>query len=242
MSDRRSDDRAGSGDRRTFPRPPLWLNLLLLVIAAATFGYAKYQRDTLDHKTAILFKPAPSNPAELMRIRDELSAADVTREQLAKELDSRLAYLKTLQSEQFYIAIDTQKKKLFFRLGKEVIRDADVQLGDNATIAAPDGRTWTFLPLKGSFAINGKQTDYAWQIPEWLYVMNKQPVPSERPTVTGALGKYVIFLPNNYVIHSPPPASSPLQGRPKPGSFMVPEADLAAIWPRVTTATRVYVF
>ena len=49
------------------------------------------------------------------------------------------------------------------------------------------------------------------------------------------LGRYVIFLPNSYVIHSPPPPDSPLQG-PKPGSFMVPEADLAAIWPRITNA------
>ena len=48
-------------------------------------------------------------------------------------------------------------------------------------------------------------------------------------------------LPDNYVIHSPPPAKSPLHG-PKPGSFMVPEADMAAIWPRISTATRVYIF
>jgi hypothetical protein len=51
----------------------------------------------------------------------------------------------------------------------------------------------------------------------------------------------VIFLPDGYVIHSPPPPESPLQG-PKPGSFMVSEADLAALWPRITNQTRVYIF
>lgn len=242
MSDRRNETRTDSKDRRTFPRPPLWLNLLLLVIALATFAYARHQRTTIEQKTAILFKPTPSNPAELMRIRDDLASAEVTKAQLAKELDNRLAYLKAQESEQFYIAIDTQRKKLFFRLGKEVIRDADIQFGENRTISGTDGRTWTFLPLKGGFNVTGKAIGYGWQVPEWAYAMNKQPIPPQRPTIENGLGKYVIFLPDNYVIHSPPPAGSPLNGTPKPGSYMVPEADLAAIWPRITTDTRVYIF
>jgi hypothetical protein len=79
------------------------------------------------------------------------------------------------------------------------------------------------------------------QVPEWVYALKNEPAPAERPTVHNWLGHYVIFLPNNYVIQSPPPAGSPLQG-PKPGSFMVPEDDLAAIWPRITKDTRVYIF
>ena len=71
--------------------------------------------------------------------------------------------------------------------------------------------------------------------------MNGVPIPASRPVIENGLGKYVIFLPDNYVIHSPPAADSPLHG-PKPGSFMVPEEDLAAIWPRVTKETRVYIF
>src|SRR5436853_190667 len=34
-------------ERRSFPRPPVWLNLLLLIIAIATFAYAKHRRDVL---------------------------------------------------------------------------------------------------------------------------------------------------------------------------------------------------
>ena len=240
--DRRHDSRPDQPERRRFPRPPLWLNLLLLIIAAATFFYAKHQRDEIRDKTAYLFQPGPTNPAELTRMRQELADMDLTKAQLARELEGRMQYVESVKSEQFYIAIDTQKKKLYFRLGKEIVRDADVQIGEAKTITAKDGKSWTFIPLKGGFNVTGKEVDRAWLVPEWAYAMTNQPIPETRPTIPNGLGRYVISLPNSYVIHSPPPETSPLHGMPKPGSFMVPEADLAAIWPRITTQTRVYIF
>lgn len=241
MSDRRSTSRPETRERRSFPRPPLWLNLLLLVIAAATFAYASYHRRIIQQKTAVLFQHSGSSPADLNRIRDELSQMDVTKQQLAHELDGRMQYLESLKGEQFYISIDTHRKKMQFRLGREVVREADVQIGEAKTIDAKNGKQWTFVPLKGGFNVNGKQMGYAWQIPEWVYTMKGEAAPESRPTIENGLGRYVIFLPDNYVIHSQPPADSPLQG-PKPGSFMVRDEDLAAIWPRITTSTRVYIF
>jgi hypothetical protein len=228
-------------DRRKFPRPPLWLNLALLILAAALFAYASMQRKTINEKTSLLFKPTASSPAEVNRIREELSNMELSQAQLARELDGRMDYLEAIKSAQFYISIDTKRQKLQLRLGKDVVREADVQAGEAKTISASDGRKWTFVPLKGGFNVVGKEVGYAWRVPEWLYAMNGQPIPEERPTIENGLGKYVIFLPDNYVIHSPPPADSPLHG-PKPGSFQVSEADLAAIWPRVTKETRVYIF
>jgi len=228
-------------ERRSFPRPPLWLNLLLLIIAAATFAYARHQREVIEEKSAFLFKPGANSPAELDRIRDELSQMDVTQAQLNRELDGRMEYLKTLQSEDFYISIDTQRKKMQFRLGRSVVRETDVQIGETKTIKSPAGKTWTFLPLKGGFSVTGKEEGYDWAVPAWVYAMRGEKPPANRAVVRNGIGRYVIVLPNSYVIHSPPPPESPLQG-PKPGSFMVPEADLAAIWPRVTPQTRVYIF
>ena len=205
------------------------------------FAFARRERDRIDEKTAVLFKPAPNSPAELNRIRDELSKTELTQTQLERELDGRMRYLESLEGAQFYISIDTRRQKMQFRFGRDVVREADVQVGEAKTIKAKDGRTWTFLPLKGGFNVVGKEYDYAWRAPEWLYAMNGERMPDERPAIKNGLGKYVIVLPDNYIIHSPPPADSPLHG-PKPGSFMVPEEDLAAIWPRVTKETRVYIF
>lgn len=228
-------------ERRSFPRPPLWLNLLLLIIAAAAFAFARVQRHSIDVKTAVLFQPTPNSPAELNRIRDELAQMDLTGAQLAHELDGRMQYLESLKGEQFYISIDTQRKKMQFRLGREVVREADVQIGEAKTINSKDGKHWTFVPLKGGFNVIGKETGYAWEVPEWLYAMKGETPPATRPTIANGLGRYVIFLPDNYVIHSQPAPDSPLKG-PKPGSFMIRDEDLAAIWPRITKSTRVYIF
>lgn len=227
-------------ERRSFPRPPLWLNLALLILAAATFAYAKHQRDVLDQKMAILLKPLPSSsPAELDQIRDQLSKLDLTRSQLAHELDARLQYAQSRSSEQFYISVDTAKHKLYFRFGNEVVREADIVLGERKTIKAPDGKTWTFVPVKGAFTVSAKETDYDWRPPEWVQVMTRD---TSGRDVANGLGKYVIVLQDNYILHSPPPDGSPLHGMAKPGSILVPEADLAAIWPRIEKGTRVYIF
>ena len=228
-------------ERRSFPRPPLLLNLILLIIAAATFAYAKHQRNEIVEKSAVLFRPAPNSPAELNRVRDDLAQMELTRDQLVKELDGRMQYLQSQQGADFYISIDTAKKKMQFRIGKSVVREADVQIGEAKTITSRDGKTWTFYPVKGAFNVVGKDDSYESPVPEWVYALHNQPLPARRPVLHNWLGHYVIFLPNNYVVASPPPPESPLQG-PKPGSFMVPEDDLAAIWPRITTDTRVYIF
>jgi hypothetical protein len=225
-------------ERRSFPRPPLWLNLLLLVIAAAAFAYARVQRQTIDARTAVLFAPTPSSPAELNRIRQELAQMDVTGAQLAKELDGRMRYLQSLEGAQFYLAVDTQKRVLQFRFGRDVVRECPIEIGQARTVHA-HGKTWTFLPLKGGFDVTAKESDYDWVVPDWLYAVRGEP--SRHQVVRNGLGRYVIVLGNNYVIHSPPPPDSPLQG-PKPGSFMAPEEDLAAIWPRIEKGTRVYIF
>ncbi|HSY51606.1 MAG TPA: hypothetical protein VLC46_22580 [Thermoanaerobaculia bacterium] len=236
-----SDSRPFGRERRSFPRPPLWLNLLLLVIAAATFAYARHERDLIDARFSLLFQPSANSPAELNRMRDELSRMDLTQAQLTREIDGRMQYLQSLQSAEFYLSIDTRRKKLQFRLGPTLVREADVQIGEAKTIKSPTGRTWTFLPLKGGFGVTGKEERYNWSVPEWVYAMRGEREPPVRAVVPNGLGRYVIFLPDGYLIHSPPPPGSPLQG-PKPGSFMVSEADLAALWPRITNQTRVYIF
>src|SRR5438309_10529573 len=146
-------------ERRRFPRPPLWLNLLLVILALGTFVFAQRQRNEIDAKTAVLFTPSKSNPAELNQIRDELSQMDVTQGQLERELDARMDYLHTIESEQFYLSVDTARKKLDLRLGKDIVREADIEIGEGRTVKS-DAKTSTFVPVKGAFTVADKKTNY----------------------------------------------------------------------------------
>lgn len=229
---RRKEPRPGTPDRRTFPRPPLWLNLILLLLAVAVFAYARYDRKRVETRFSHVLAEEARTPDDVKQLKEQMAELDLTRTSLQKELEGRMKFVASLKSDNFYLSIDTQKHKLRFYYGDTVLREADMAIGESKTINA-NGRTWTFVPLKGAFPVEAKIVDYAWRVPEWL--------DPARPTVPGGLGKYVIFLPNGYVIHTPPAAGSPLQG-PKPGSYMVPEETLAAIWERIHKGTQVYIY
>lgn len=239
--DRRGESRDDDKDRRRLPRPPLWLNLFLLLIAVAALGVANVHQRRIERRFSGVFAERARTPEEINQVKAELADADLSQEALEKELQGRLKFTQSLKSEDFYLGIDTQAKKLRFYYGNTVLREGDVEIGEGRTIAGPDGKSWTFVPVKGAFPVEGKLVDHSWAVPEWLYVMNQQPIPKSRPSIKGGIGEYVILLGNGYVIHTRPVEASPLKG-PKPGSIMAGEADLRAIWSRIHKGTPVYVF
>ena len=240
MTERRKDPRSDSRDRRSFPRPPLWLNLTLLLLAVALFAVAAVQRRNLDRRYSEVMLQSEGTPAEMLRLRSELAELDLTREALASELASRMRLAESLQTEAFHLTIDTKKRHLYLYYGDDVVRDVPMQIGAPLNVRAGD-RQWVFVPLRGAFTVRGKEQGASWRVPPWVYAAKNQPAPAERPLIESGLGGYVVQLPNDYVIHTPPPPASPLQG-PKPGSFMISEVDMRAIWPRINNKTRVFVF
>jgi len=241
MPERRNETRPDAPDRRSFPRPPLWLNLLLILLGIAGVFYARHHREEVSKTFSAVITEEARTPADVRKAKEQLADLDLTQDSLQKELEGRMKYVSSLKSENFYLSIDTRARKLRFMYGATVLREADVTIGETRTITAP-GKNWTFVPVKGAFAVEGKAVDYAWRVPEWMYAMRNEPIPAERPTVKSGLGKYVLFIGNGYAIHSPPSADSPLQGA-KPGSYMVQEDVLTAIWPRIVTGkTPVYIY
>ena len=239
-SDRRTEERPDSPSRRRLPRPAAWLTLIVIALALISLGFAKYHRTRLDRNFDDIVRKQQSSSVDISLIRSELAKMDVARDALAREVDKRLQLLSSLQEQEFYIAIDTSHRKLRLHYGSTIVRECDVVIGPPREIES-EGTTWKFVAFKGAMNATGKLEDYAWPVPAWVYSMDGVTEPAERPTITGGLGKYIITLPNGYVIHSPPVVASPLQGA-KPASFLVSEADLHAIWPRVSSKTRVYVY
>ncbi len=242
MPEQRSHWRPGAPDRRSFPRPPLWLNLLLLLLGVGGLLFARQHRARVSTEFADVIAEEARTPADVKKVKEELAEMDLTRGALERELKGRMQFVESLKSEDFYLSIDTAKRKFRFYYGPTILREGDVTPGEAKTITG-NGRTWTFVPIKGAFPVQAKMVDYDWLVPEWVYAMQGQPVPPARPVIKGGLGKYVLVISNNYAIHSPPSADSPLGGGAKPGSFMVSEDDLRAIWPRIRRGkTQVYIY
>ena len=202
--------------------------------------YARHHRQQVSTRFAEVIAEEARTPADVRQAKEELAEMNLGREQLHRELEGRAKFVAGLKSEDFYLSIDTQARKLRLYYGDTMLREADVVIGETRTITG-SGKQWTFIPLKGAFPVEAKLVDYTWRVPEWMYVLRNEPIPAERPAIPNGLGKYAIFLPNGYAIHSPPAEGSPLQGA-KPGSYMVSEDALRAIWPRIHKGTQVYIF
>lgn len=239
-SDRRSATRPESPSRRRSRRPALWLNLAVLFLGVAILIAAREHRRRLDTKFERIVRTQVSSPYQLAKIRGELASMEMTRESLDEELKQRLAMVASFEAAEFYLAIDTANQRLRLQFGPETVREAAVVIGEPRVITV-EGKTWRFVPLKGALTVVGTLVDEPWAVPAWAYAMRDAPIPQPPASVAGGLGKYVILLPNGYVIHSPPPPESPLTGA-KPGSFMVAEEHMRAIWPRISAATRVYIY
>jgi hypothetical protein len=222
-------------------RPPWWLSVLLLVLAAALAGTAGIHRASLDRRFADSVRHSAGLPFEIKKARQALVDLEADEKTLASTLDARMKYAASLESEDFYIVLDTAAKRFRFQYGDRVVRDAAAEPGPARTVEVGKKR-WTFAPLSGAYSIREKLESADWKVPAWVYAMNGVAPPNPLPSVPSGLGKYVLVLSGGEaVVHSPPPAASPLKG-PKPGSIQVPEEDLAAIWKRIGPRTRVYVF
>jgi hypothetical protein len=222
MTDRRSEQRRGA-DRRDLKRPSLRLNLFLLLFAAVTLLFARHQRRRIDADFARVFDRSSASPSELNQIAAELAETDLAHETLEKELKSRLSYIESLQSQDYYLSIDTGRKTISLKSGNETVREASVRIGAPLAVKGPRKRVRPLAAaLTGAFTVVGKKA------------------PSVPPAANGQ-GPYVIFLPEDRVIRSPSTHDDPSKG-PKPGSFVVSQADLQAIWDKITPDTRVYIF
>jgi hypothetical protein len=222
-------------------RPPLAFSLGLLLFGVALSAAAILHRRHLDSRFGALVVRAETAPFEIQRIRREVATRLLDEKSLSKELEARLAAVDAQELSEFYIVLDTKRKKLSLRFGDQIVREAPLTVGAPRPIVSASGDRLAPAPISGVFTVRNKLERPAWKPPAWVYAESGRPVPSPLPAIGGGLGRYVIALTDDVVLHSPPPSESPWKGV-WPGSLMVPEKDLAAIWRRIGPETRVHVF
>ena len=222
-------------------RPPIAASLGLLLAAVGLAAFATHQRKRLDARFDALVLRGQTAPFEIQRIRHDLAALDLDEKALSRELDARLAAAEEEEGSDFYLVLDTKAKQMSLRVGDRIVREAPLAVGPPRTLRTASGESVSEPPLSGAFTVRQKLERPSWKPPAAVWTAAGKRAPSPLPEIPGGLGRYVIVVAEDVVLHSPPPPESPLQG-PRPGSYEVPEADLAAIWKRVGKDTRVYVF
>jgi hypothetical protein len=222
-------------------RPSVGFSLVLLFIGVVLGAAATAERRSLDTRFDAQVVRAQAQPFEIQRIRQDLASLSLDEKSLERELSARVAAAEAQKSSEFYLVLDTKAKKMSLRLGDRIVREAPIETRPPLPIRTASGETLAPAALSGAFTVREKLERPAWKPPAWAWKEAKRPVPSPLPEVRGGLGRYVLVLTDEVVVHSPPPPESPLKG-PQPGSFLVPESDLSAIWKRVGQETRVYVF
>ncbi|HYW12007.1 MAG TPA: hypothetical protein VE871_08620 [Longimicrobium sp.] len=234
----------------TDPRPPrrglrrehpvfFWGTLVLaglFVAAAAAVGtrVPRYQEETAHFNAQLTVAQRAT--------RDSLLEHQQKRTQLAVAVLRRDMRIRSLEERKRHLAIVLEDSVLELRHGRATLRRARLTIGPDSTIRAADGRTWRLIRPVGERKIAERQNTPTYTVPEWVYVSRGEPVPAENDRkIKGALGTYVIRLDDGTEIYSKPTAG-PLAETVKPGAFMAPAQDLAAIFDAVGEDTPVYIY
>jgi L,D-transpeptidase YbiS len=205
----------------------LWLHLLVFVpvtLFAGTEGG----------------KPAPS----LDELRAEVRALEQETARLEEENLSLRKSLAALDDDALYLVVDTESNRLALRQGDAVLHTAVCGTGSREFIQAETGRNWYFETPIGSFTVLGKERNPVWIRPDWSYVEENMPVPTEGDTdriVRGVLGKYALLLGNGYKIHGTK-YTKLLGTHFTHGCISLGDDDLETVYQSVTVGTKVYIY
>lgn len=174
--------------------------------------------------------------------RDSVLAHREKRTQLSMAILQRDIRIRALQQKKIHLAVSLEDSTLELRHGRATLRRAKMQIGPDATVRAPDGRTWRLVRPVGERRVAELQRSPVYTVPEWVYVQQGQPVPPESERrVEGGLGSYVIRLDDGTEIHTEP-QNGPLKGTVKPASFQVRARDMGAIFDAVKEEMPVYIY
>jgi hypothetical protein len=174
--------------------------------------------------------------------RDSILDARARRAELAVALIRHEARLKSLQESGLHLAISTGDSTLYLRQGAATLRAIPVEIGADSTVRSVDGRMWRFVRPLGERRVAEKRESPSGPIPEWVYVSRGEPVPPESAReVSGGLGRYVLVLDDGTEIYSRP-STGPLARGVIPGSFVVAEPEMQAIFAAIDEDTPVYIY
>jgi len=103
----------------------------------------------------------------------------------------------------FYVVVDIERNEVRFMDSTTVLWSTPAGTGTGFRLETDRGR-WEFSTPTGLFFVQSKELDPVWIVPDWYFVKNGKPVPSEDSPLRrqpGALGAAAIYLGHEIAIH-----------------------------------------
>ena len=177
---------------------------------------------------------AETDPAALKRQIQRLQ----TRQ---RQLQAKLARLAPRGT---YVVIDQTHNRLALRKDDEVVLQAVCSAGSGMVLKeGATGRTWVFDTPRGKFQVLSKIENPVWRKPDWAFVEEGQPIPTNAAErfEYGTLGEYALYFGNGYMIHGT--LYERLLGRSVThGCIRLGRDDLRKVWAKVPIGTPIFVY
>ena len=214
--------------------------LLIVVFLAFLFAVPVYIAPSVQHSwgTSRSECRIDSSLLKNKNIKKQIARiqSDITR------LDRKLAGFIPTQT---YMVINTTDNRFFLYKSGKLIREGFCSSGSYTLLRTEDGeKEWIFRTPKGRFTIHGKITDPPWRRPDWAFVEEGLPIPSESDPSRweyGVLGDYALSLGDGYLIHGT--IYKRFLGMPVThGCIRLNDDDLKAVYNSLNIGSKVYIY
>lgn len=176
----------------------------------------------------------PTERAALQRFLNELR-----REQV--RLDWQL---RRRAPRSTYIVVDRTHNRLRLQRGAETVREAVCSAGSGMVLRDEErDREWIFDTPQGRFEVLRKIEDPVWKKPDWAFIEEGRPLPSDpgERIEYGVLGEYALYFGDGYMLHGT--LYERLLGRSVThGCIRLGQEDLRAVYHRASVGTPIFIY
>jgi len=163
---------------------------------------------------------------------------------LARDIQRLSKKYASYTSGQSYIVINTTDNRFFLYKNKKLIRQGLCSSGSYTMLKTESDKKWIFKTPKGKYQIQGKITSPVWRRPDWSFVEEGLPIPSQNDPSRweyGVLGNYAMSIGDGYLIHGT--LYKRFLGMPVThGCVRLNDEDLEAIYNTLSIGSKVYIF
>jgi len=163
---------------------------------------------------------------------------------LSRDIQRLSKKYNSYTSGQSYIVINTTDNKFFLYKNKKLVREGRCSSGSYIMLKTQGEKKWIFKTPKGKYWIQGKISKPVWRRPDWAFVEEGLPIPSQNDPSRweyGVLGDYALSIGDGYLIHGT--IYKRFLGMPVThGCVRLNDEDLEAIYNSLSIGSKVYIF